>query len=218
MGHRQTFLRLTETFLSLQGEGIHAGLPCFFVRTSGCNLRCKWCDTEYAFTGGEKVSLDEILDRLPLNIPLVQITGGEPLLQEEEVCRLIEELHLRKKKVLLETGGHLSIERIPRETHIVLDIKLPGSGESHHDFAANLPFLKSADEIKFVIVDRADYEAAVAWLRDYQLANKCDLLFSPVYGRMNPAELARWVVEDRLPVRMQLQQHKYIWHPEARGV
>lgn len=218
MVRTRTSLRLTETFLSLQGEGIHAGLPCFFVRTSGCNLRCHWCDTDYAFTGGEKIPVDEILHRLPATVSLVQITGGEPLLQEEEVCMLIEELHARGKKVLLETGGHISIERVPRQTHIVIDIKLPGSGESHHDFAANLPFLKSTDEIKFVIADRTDYEAAVRWIREHHVEAVAELLFSPVFGRIAPAELASWVLADGLPVRMQLQQHKYIWSPTARGV
>lgn len=210
-------LRLTETFLSLQGEGEHAGLLCYFIRTAGCDLRCRWCDTDYSWTGGVKHSLDDIVAGIPEGVTLVQITGGEPLLQKEAVIELIKRLSA-EYAVLLETGGHRSIEGMPAETHIVLDIKLPGSNESHHNFADNLPFLKSSDEIKFVIADRRDYEAARSWINEHRLHQVCKLLVSPVFGEIAPSDLAQWVIDDRLPVRMQLQQHKLIWDPNRRGV
>jgi 7-carboxy-7-deazaguanine synthase len=210
-------LRLTETFLSLQGEGEHAGLLCYFIRTAGCDLRCRWCDTDYSWTGGVKHSLDDIVAGIPDGVTLVQITGGEPLLQRDAVIELMKRL-LPGYRVLLETGGHRSIKGLPQEVHIVLDIKLPGSNEAHHDFAANLPFLKSSDEIKFVISNREDYEAARFWMAEHCLHQICKVLVSPVFGEIAPSDLAGWVIEDRLPVRMQLQQHKLIWGANRRGV
>jgi len=213
----ETSLRLTETFLSLQGEGEHAGLLCYFIRTSGCDLRCRWCDTQYSWPSGPKHSIDSIIAGIPDKVSLIQITGGEPLLQKDAVIELMHRL-TPAYKVLLETAGHQSLAEVPPEIHIIMDIKLPGSGEADHDFAANLNYLKSTDEIKFVIAGRSDYDTACRWMTDHQLADRCKVLFSPVWGETNPKDLANWIIADRLAVRMQLQQHKYIWGADTKGV
>ncbi|MBW7857959.1 MAG: 4Fe-4S cluster-binding domain-containing protein [Leptonema sp. (in: Bacteria)] len=209
-------LRLTEMFLSLQGEGEHTGLICYFIRTSGCDLRCRWCDTSYSWTGGKKYSIDSIIESIPSKVPLIQITGGEPLLQKEGVIQLIE--RLPNHKILLETAGHQSLEGLPKQTHIVMDIKLAGSNEQNHPFENNFQYIKPSDEIKFVIADRADYDSAKKWIHNYSLDQLCKILVSPVFGELAPVDLAKWVIQDRLPVRLQLQQHKFIWNPDQRGV
>lgn len=216
----EKFLRVAETYLSLQGEGSHSGLPCFFIRTAGCDLRCTWCDTPGALeaTSGEWMSRHELFDRIPDWVTLVQLTGGEPLLQRKAAVETMETLIARGKKILLETGGHKSVEGLPSEVHVVLDVKLPGSGEDAHDFAANFVFLKKTDEIKFVVEDRRDFDRACRWMQDFRLADVCQLLMSPVSGKMDPAELAAWILESRAPVRMQIQLHKIIWGANAQGV
>ncbi|MCR9143449.1 MAG: 7-carboxy-7-deazaguanine synthase QueE [bacterium] len=214
------FLRFAEMYTSLQGEGAHSGLPCFFIRTGGCDLRCSWCDTPDALSGGSWVSLDDILQAVPAHVSLVQLTGGEPLLQRDRIIALAGVLSVApfNKKLLLETGGHLSLADLPRNIHIVMDVKLPASGEAHHDFAANFEFLKPTDEIKFVIADRDDYEAAARWLRDYDLERRFQILFSPVWNHMPLADLADWIIADGLNVRLQTQLHKHVWGGEASGV
>ncbi len=213
-------LVIAERFLSLQGEGLYSGIPCYFIRTAGCDIRCNWCDTEDAFQGGTSVSLEELLREIPREVRLVQITGGEPLVQRNSVLRLMERLveEPHKKKVLLETGGHRSIDGIPDHVHICMDIKLPGSGEEHHDFIRNLPFLKKSDEIKFVLADEEDYRVASRMVRDLELDGVCTVLFSPVRGQLDLRLLAENIVRDRLPVRLQIQLHKSIWGENARGV
>ena len=214
------FLQYAELYSSLQGEGMHSGLPCFFIRTAICDIRCKWCDTPYALTKGLWISLDELLSQIPTHISLVQITGGEPLVQKKNIITLIEILTSTpyNKKVLLETGGHRSLNGLPKQVHIVMDIKLPSSGEENYDFAANFPYLKPHDEIKFVIQDLEDFKTAEKWISKYDLQNKCNLLFSPVWEQLPLADLAQWILEAKLDVRMQAQIHKVIWPKKDRGV
>jgi len=212
-------LTINEIFHSIQGESTFAGEPCVFVRLTACDLRCRWCDTSYAFHEGRKMSVDEVLaDVQARQCPVVEITGGEPLLQPD-VYPLLQRLLDAGKTVLLETGGHRSIAAVPAAVHRIVDIKCPGSGESARNEWANLALLTPGDEVKFVIADRADYE----WARDVvtreRLAERCRAVhFSPVHGELAARTLAEWVIADRLRVRVQLQLHKYIWSPETRGV
>ena len=212
-------LTVNEIFHSIQGESTYAGAPCVFVRLTACDLRCSWCDTPYAFYEGQKMSVDEVIDAVErYGCPLVEITGGEPLLQSD-VYPLMARLLERGKRVLIETGGHRSIEHVPQDVIKIVDVKCPGSGEAAKMDWDNLQRLAGTDEVKFVIKDRADYEYA----RDIvQREHLCDrvaaVLFSPVHGVMHPRELAEWVLADGLPVRLQLQAHKYIWDPDTRGV
>ncbi len=211
-------LRVTEIFHSIQGESTHAGLPCVFVRLTGCNLRCRWCDTAYAFEGGWAMSVAEIVAEVEAyGCPLVEITGGEPLLQREAVP-LMEELLLRGHRVLLETGGSLPIDGVPDGVMRIVDVKCPGSGESAANRLENLDVLREGDEVKFVIAGRDDYRWAASFVRERGLASRCPVLFSPVAGELDPGELARWVLEDRLPVRVQIQIHKVFWPGGERGV
>jgi 7-carboxy-7-deazaguanine synthase len=211
-------MKVTEIFHSIQGESSQAGRPCVFVRLTACDLRCRWCDTEYAFTEGSPMSLEEILTRVEsFDCHLVEITGGEPLLQKEtpELCRrLLEANH----EVMVETGGHRDIGVLPLGVKVILDIKCPGSGESDKVHWENLEKLEAGGEVKFVIADRRDYEWAreVVGLRG--LAEKFTVLFSPVFGELEYEDLASWIIEDRLPVRFQPQLHKHIWEPTRRGV
>jgi 7-carboxy-7-deazaguanine synthase len=212
-------LTVNEIFHSIQGESTRAGLPCVFVRLTACDLRCSWCDTPYAFTEGRKMALDDVVAAVERHdCALVEITGGEPLLQDE-VYPLMRALLDRGRTVLLETGGHRSIDRVPREVITVVDIKCPGSGEADRNDWSNLDRLAPHDELKFVVRDRADYEWAREVVARRGLASRAAaVLFSPVHGILEPAELSAWVLADKLPVRVQLQLHKYIWSPEARGV
>ena len=212
-------LTINEIFHSVQGESTYAGRPCVFVRLTACDLRCSWCDTPYAFYEGSKRSLDDVIGEVDrYGCSLVEVTGGEPLLQEE-VYPLMQRLLDSGKTVLLETGGHRSTERVPAEVVTILDVKCPGSGESGKVHWATLERLRPTDEVKFVIKDRADYEFARDVVRRYDLApTTAAVLFSPVHGVMNARELAEWILADRLPVRLQLQAHKYIWDPQTRGV
>lgn len=212
-------LTVNEIFHSIQGESTHAGRRCVFVRLTACDLRCSWCDTPYAFHEGRKRSLDDILDEVDgFDCDTVELTGGEPLLQRE-VYPLMAQLLARGKTVLVETGGHISLIEVPPAVHVIMDVKCPGSGEAHTTDWTNLGRLDANDEVKFVIKDRADYDYACDVLRRYRLQDTvAAVLFSPVHGVLDPRILSEWVLSDRLPVRVQLQVHKYIWTPDTRGV
>jgi 7-carboxy-7-deazaguanine synthase len=210
---------INEIFYSVQGESSYAGQPCVFVRLTACDLRCSWCDTPYAFHEGSKRPLDAVLHDVDrYDCPLVEVTGGEPLLQED-VYPLMDALVARGKTVLLETGGHRSTARVPADVVTILDVKCPGSGEAHRMDWDNLDRLRPHDEVKFVIKDRADYEFARDVVRQRDLATRAAAIhFSPVHGEMDLRTLSEWVLADRLPVRVQVQLHKYIWDPSTRGV
>ena len=212
-------LTINEIFHSIQGESTHAGRPCVFVRLTACDLRCRWCDTPYAFHEGHKMTVDEVVaDVEARGCPVVEVTGGEPLLQPD-VYPLMQRLLDAGKTVLIETGGHRSIAQVPPGVIRIVDVKCPGSGESEKNDWSNVAHLKATDEVKFVIADRADYDFAREVLRREQLDGKvAAVLFSPVHGELDPKQLAEWVIADRLPVRVQLQVHKYIWSPTTRGV
>lgn len=212
-------LTINEIFHSIQGESTHTGRPCVFVRLTACDLRCSWCDTPYAFHEGRKMSVDEVVDGVTaFDCRVVEITGGEPLLQAD-VYPLMQRLLDRGHTVLLETGGHRSIADVPTEVVRIVDVKCPASGESEKNHWPNLDLLTASDEVKFVIQDRVDYEFARATVDRHGLVDRCAaVLFSPVHGVLEPATLAAWILEDRLPVRLQLQAHKYIWGADARGV
>ena len=212
-------LTLNEIFYSVQGESTYAGRPCVFVRLTACDLRCSWCDTPYAFHEGRKQALEDVLARVETyDCPLVEVTGGEPLLQED-VYPLMQALLDRGKTVLLETGGHRPTERVPNGVVTILDVKCPGSGEAARMHWPNLERLRPHDEVKFVIRDRDDYEYARDVMARHDLAARAAAIhLSPVHGVMNPRTLSEWVLADTLPVRVQLQLHKYIWEPDTRGV
>lgn len=211
-------LRVNEIFYSIQGESTHAGLPCTFVRLTACPLRCTWCDTEYAFYEGRDMTREEILERVRFyRCPTVEVTGGEPLAQPGAAA-LLRALADEGYTVLLETAGSHPIEGVDPRVRIVLDVKCPGSGMMEHNLWGNLERLKDRDEVKFVVGDRRDYEWAREVLETHGLPARCTVLFSPVFGVLRPEELADWILEDRLEVRLQLQLHKYIWSPAARGV
>jgi 7-carboxy-7-deazaguanine synthase len=216
---RQGMLTVNEIFHSIQGESTHVGRPCVFVRLTACDLRCSWCDTPYAFTEGRKMSVDDVVERVRgYNCDVVEITGGEPLLQRE-VYPLMERLLDDGRTVMIETGGHLSAEEVPAGVIRVIDVKCPASGEAGKMHWPNLERLRSTDEIKFVIQDRADYDYARQVVEQHDLVQRSGaVLFSPVHGALDPKQLAEWILADRLPVRLQLQAHKYIWDPATRGV
>jgi 7-carboxy-7-deazaguanine synthase len=211
-------LVVNEIFRSIQGESTRAGLPCTFVRLTGCNLRCVWCDTAYAFDEGRRMTVEDVLAQVEqLGSRLVELTGGEPLAQRETL-RLSAELLARGYTVLLETGGSLSIADVPEGVIRIVDVKCPGSGESHRNRWDNLSELRPSDELKFVIADRADYLWAAERVREHQLARICTVLFSAVHGSLSSGELARWILDDALPVRIQIQMHKLLWPGVERGV
>jgi 7-carboxy-7-deazaguanine synthase len=212
-------LTINEIFHSIQGESTYAGAPCVFVRLTACDLRCSWCDTPYAFTEGVKRTVADAIDAVvAFGCPLVEITGGEPLLQDD-VYPLMAGLRDRGLIVIVETGGHISVDRVPDGVVKIVDIKCPGSGESARNHWPNLGLLGPADQVKFVIRDRADYDFARDVVSRHGLRAKCSaVLFSPVHDVLPPAELASWILADRLAVRLQLQVHKYIWGAHARGV
>jgi 7-carboxy-7-deazaguanine synthase len=212
-------LTVNEIFHSIQGESTHAGRPCVFVRLTACDLRCSWCDTPYAFYEGRKMSLDDVVATVDAyGCSLVELTGGEPLLQKD-VYPLMERLLASGKTVLVETGGHLSVANVPPAVHKIVDVKCPGSGEAHRMDWSNLGRLSPTDEVKFVVRDRTDYEYARAVVSRHELDRKVGaVLFSPVHGVLDPRTLSEWVLADQLPVRVQLQVHKYIWDAETRGV
>jgi len=222
---------ITEIFKSIQGEGTRAGLPCVFVRLTGCNLRCTWCDTAYAFHGGKKMSVDEVVAQVKelagslKAVPLVELTGGEPLLQEE-VYPLADKLAAAGYTVMIETSGERFVGRLPREVIKIVDVKCPDSGEADTFEMRNLEAVGENDEIKFVISSRRDYEFAREFTKEHRLDEKVkQVLFSPVFddpeGKwkgLGPRQLVEWMLEDGLPVRLGLQLHKFVWHPATKGV
>jgi 7-carboxy-7-deazaguanine synthase len=227
-------MQITEIYKSLQGESTYAGLPCVFVRLTGCNLRCVWCDSEYTFHGGRKMTIEKVRDEVARLSPaggLVEITGGEPMLQEREVIPLMQQLLNDGYQVLLETSGERPLERVPESVVKIVDVKCPDSGEGETFRIANLQTLTSRDEIKFVLSGRADYEFALEFTRRYDLAKKVNsVLFSPGFRKdatgardtshclLDPQELAEWMIADNAPARLGLQLHKFIWDPALKGV
>jgi 7-carboxy-7-deazaguanine synthase len=226
-------LYLIEIYKSVQGESSFAGLPCIFVRLAGCNLRCAWCDSEYTFTGGTKMTADEVVAEIEKLAPvkLIEFTGGEPLLQEREVIPLMERLLGAGFELMIETSGERPLERVPRAVHKIVDVKCPASGEAGSFRPNNLNCLSERDEVKFVIADRADYEFARAFLREHRLETRAgQVLLSPAFTKtpmperttknalLDPRELVEWMLADGLAARVSLQIHKYIWEPQKKGV
>lgn len=206
-----TQLKIFEIFYSLQGESSRVGLPTIFIRLSGCPMRCHYCDTAYAFQGGSMMAIDEIMETIKkYDTRYVTVTGGEPLAQKE-VLSLLKVLADQNYEVSLETGGGLSIKEVDPRIKIILDIKTPESGEEKKNYWDNLNLIHSKDEIKFVLCSREDYDWAKKILNQYKLTEKCDVLFSPVYQKLNTTDLGNWILEDQLPVRMQIQLHKLLW-------
>ncbi len=206
-----TQLKIFEIFYSLQGESSRVGLPTIFIRLSGCPMRCHYCDTAYAFQGGSMMTIDEIMEAIKkYHTHYVTVTGGEPLAQKE-VLNLLKVLADQNFKVSLETGGGLSIKEVDPRIKIILDIKTPESGEEKKNYWENLNFIHLKDEVKFVLCSREDYDWAKKIINQYNLPEKCDVLFSPVYQKLNNTDLGNWILEDQLPVRMQIQLHKLLW-------
>ena len=225
-------MRITEIYKSIQGESSFAGLPCVFVRLTGCNLRCVWCDSEYTFTGGESMTVEQVLERVRALAPvkLVEITGGEPMLQEREVIELMQRLLNESFTVLLETSGERPLQNVPAAVHKIVDVKCPASGEGGTFLMSNLQTLSSRDEVKFVLASREDYDFARDFTRAHQLEGRAGpVIFSPAFsvdaaGRsaenalLDPQELAGWILQDELNVRLGLQMHKFIWDAATKGV
>jgi 7-carboxy-7-deazaguanine synthase len=226
-------MQITEIYRSIQGESSFAGLPCTFVRLTACNLRCTWCDSEYTFTGGRKMSADEAEQEVVRLAPsgLVEITGGEPMLQERELAPLMQRLIDRGYTVLLETSGERPLGQVPRAVHKIVDVKCPGSGEGGSFRLSNLDEFTTRDEVKFVLADRADYEFARQFTCEHNLESRVhDVIFSPVFLKdpsrardasncqLDPRLLAEWIIQDKLNVRLGLQIHKFIWEPATKGV
>ena len=214
----ESMLKINEIYYSIQGESSKAGLPCVFVRLTYCNLRCTYCDTEYAFYDGKDLSIDEIIEKInKFDCKLVEITGGEPLVQKESL-ELMKVLCDKGFTVMLETGGSLSIKEVDPRVKIIMDLKCPSSGMLKKNLYSNLDYLKSGDEVKFVIGSKEDYIWTKDILEKYDIASKCEVLFSVVFGKLEPVKLVEWILEDKLNVRFQLQMHKFIWEPTAKGV
>jgi 7-carboxy-7-deazaguanine synthase len=227
-------MQITEIYKSIQGESTHAGLPCVFVRLTGCNLRCSWCDSEYTFYGGHKMTLEEVLEEVEQLGPgggLVEITGGEPMLQEREIVPLMQRLLDAGYTVMLETSGERPLERVPKGVVKIVDVKCPNSGEPDTFRMENLDTLESQDEVKFVLSDRTDYEFARDFVARHDLGRRVNaVLFSPAFSKdasgardasqclLDPQELAEWILADSVPARLGLQIHKFIWDPAVKGV
>jgi 7-carboxy-7-deazaguanine synthase len=211
-------MRISEIYASIQGESQHAGLPCTLVRTTGCDLRCTYCDTTHAFAGGRDMTVDQIVAEVKrLGLSLVLLTGGEPMLQAE-VALLARRLLAEGNRVSIETSGAHLLAELPAEVVRIVDVKTPSSGEAHRMNWQVLEGLRSCDAVKFVLSDEQDYRWSVDHLLRLDLAKRSEVLFSPVHGKLDPKNLVAWIVRDRLPVRLNLQLHKYIWGPDARGV
>jgi len=211
-------LIITEIYASVQGESSYAGLPCTFVRLTGCPLRCRWCDTAYGFSGGTEMSLEDICARVEdLGVKLVELTGGEPLAQKN-CFELARKLTDRGFKVLIETGGSEDVSPLPKTTHIIMDIKCPGSQMVERNHWENLNHLKPTDEIKMVLSHREDFDWAVDVINEHKLTERFNVLLSPAFGLLQPKDLVDWMMASKLNVRLNLQQHKFIWHPRAKGV
>jgi 7-carboxy-7-deazaguanine synthase len=219
VGEKRQTITINEIYQSIQGESTWAGLPCVFVRLTFCDLRCTYCDTEYAFYAGTKMTVPDIVEQvMSLGCKLVEITGGEPLLQKN-VLPLMKELCDLGRTVLIETSGAHDISQIDPRVHRIMDIKTPGSGECHRNLYANIPHLTARDEVKFVVGSREDYDWSKQKVEEFDLPRRCGtVLFSPIFGRIEPREIVEWMLADRLPVRFQLQMHKFIWSPETKGV
>ncbi len=212
-------LKVNEIFYSIQGEGTSTGLPCVFVRLTYCNLRCTYCDTEYAFYEGKEMTFTEIIDEVKkYDCKLIEITGGEPLVQMDECLILMKQLCDNGFEVMIETGGSISIKEIDERVRIIMDLKCPSSGMVKKNLYENINHLKSTDELKFVIGSREDYDWTLEMIKKYQLMNRCEILFSVVFGKLEPVQLVNWILKDKLNVRFQLQVHKFIWHPDTKGV
>jgi 7-carboxy-7-deazaguanine synthase len=227
-------MQITEIYKSLQGESTYAGLPCIFVRLTGCNLRCTWCDSEYTFQGGRKMTQEEIWQevvRLSPNGGLIEVTGGEPMLQERELLPLMRQLLENGYQLLLETSGERPLEHVPAAVIKIVDVKCPGSGEGYTFLLENLNSLTRSDEVKFVLSSRKDYEFAREFVREHNLAKRVNaVLFSPAFRKdatgsrdssqclLDPQELAEWMLADDVPARLGLQLHKFIWDPALKGV
>jgi 7-carboxy-7-deazaguanine synthase len=215
---RKRLLKVNEIYYSIQGESSKAGLPCVFVRLTYCNLRCSYCDTEYAFYEGEEKTIEEIIAEVKkFNCNLIEITGGEPLVQSESI-ELMTKLCDEGFEVMIETGGSLPIKDIDKRVMIIMDLKCPSSKMMKKNLYQNIDYIKKIDEIKFVIGSRKDYDWSKEIVDTYRLNDKCSVLFSVVFGQLEPVQLINWILEDRLKVRFQLQIHKIIWHPETKGV
>lgn len=213
-------MRITEIFYSIQGESSYAGLPCVFVRLTWCNLRCRWCDSEYTFTGGTEMTVDEVLAQVrSYNCPLVEVTGGEPLVQKRDCCELVTRLCDEAFTVLIETGGSLDTTVLDSRAIRILDVKCPGSGEAERNKWSNLESLTPRDEVKFVIADRADFDYSLGIIEKYQLNQREPfVLMSPVWGAVEWKDLAEWILQSGVRARMQIQLHKLIWGADATGV
>jgi len=212
-------MKICEIFTSIQGESTFAGLPCTFVRLSGCNLRCVYCDTKYSYDEGIEMEIRDIVSLVDsAGVPLVEITGGEPMLQGEETNSLIRELLDKGYEVLVETNGSINISGLDKRATVILDMKTPCSAMSDKMDFTNLEMVKNSDEIKFVICSREDYEWSKGIISQYGLEERCKVLFSPGFGMLQPRDLAAWIIEDRLQVRLNIQIHKYIFDPGERGV
>lgn len=227
-------MQVTEIYKSIQGESTYAGLPCVFVRLTGCNLRCSWCDSEYTFSGGHKMTVEEVIEEVEQLSPgggLVEITGGEPMLQEREIVPAMQQLLNTGYTVLIETSGERPLERVPKGVIKIVDVKCPNSGEPETFRMENLECLESGDEVKFVLSDRTDYEFARDFVMTHNLARIVNaVLFSPAFGKdaggardtshclLDPRELAEWILADNVPARLSLQIHKFIWDPAMKGV
>jgi len=211
-------LKVNEIYHSIQGESSKSGLPCIFVRLTYCNLRCAYCDTEYAFYEGDDKSIEEIINEVKkYNCKLVEVTGGEPLVQKESL-ELMKKLCDEGFDVMLETGGSLPIKDIDERVLIIMDLKCPSSKMEKKNLYENIDYLKPKDEMKFVIGNREDYDWSKEIISKYDLKDKSEILFAVVFGELEPVSLVNWIIEDKLDVRYQLQMHKYIWHPETKGV
>lgn len=211
-------LRVIEVYTSVQGESSFVGLPCVFVRLAGCNLRCTWCDSTYTFTGGEPRAIDDVVaEVVATGVPLVEVTGGEPLVHRQAIP-LMQRLCDRGLTVLLETSGSRDIGPVPAPVHVILDLKCPDSGEERANLWTNLPKLRKKDEVKFVIASRRDYEWARDVVREHALDQRCQVLFSPVFGAVEPKDIVAWMLGDHVPARFQVQLHKVVWPPHERGV
>ena len=211
-------LKVNEIYKSIQGESTYMGLPCTFIRLTYCNLRCSYCDTEYAFYDGNEIEIDKIISKVNnLKTKLVEVTGGEPLVQEGCID-LLKKLIANNNNVLIETGGALSIKKIPKEVIIILDLKCPSSNMSDKNLWENIPLLKTNDQIKFVIGNREDYEWTKNIIKKYDLNKKHEVLLSPVFNKIESKEIVNWIIEDNLKVRFQMQIHKYIWDEKTKGV
>lgn len=211
-------MRITEIYKSIQGESTYAGLPCVFVRTTGCDLRCSWCDSEFTFTGGTRMTVDEIIAEVEKHdCNLVELTGGEPMLQPD-IYELAARLADSGRVVLIETGGHRDLSELDPRVVRIMDLKCPASGECSKNLWSNLENLRPVDEVKFVIADRNDYEWARGVIREHRLEDRVKILISTAFGLIEPAQVVAWILEDSLRARFQLQLHKYIWPSDARGV